>query len=65
MDLFVLRTWLRARVNRDECGANLVEYLLLVSLIAIAVIGAVKFFGGQLSPKFSQAGSQLSTASGP
>ena len=54
MDLFVLRTWLRARLNRDERGANLVEYLLLVSLIAIAVIGAVKFLGGQLS-----------TASGP
>jgi hypothetical protein len=29
------------------------------------VIGAVKFFGGQLSPKFNQAGSQLSSASGP
>jgi Flp pilus assembly pilin Flp len=65
MDLFVLRTWLRARLIRDERGANLVEYLLLVSLIAIAVIGAVKFFGGQLSPKFNQAGSQLSSASGP
>jgi Flp pilus assembly pilin Flp len=65
MDLFVLRTWLRARWIRDERGANLVEYLLLVTLIAIAVIGAVKFLGGQLSPKFNQAGSQLSNASGP
>ena len=65
MDLFVLRTWLRARFRRDERGATLVEYLLLVSLIAIAVIGAVRFFGGQLSPKFNQAGSALSTASGP
>jgi Flp pilus assembly pilin Flp len=65
MDLFVLRTWLRARFIRDERGANLVEYLLLVSLIAIAVIGAVKFFGAQLSPKYSQAGSQLNSASGP
>ena len=65
MDLFVLRTWLQARFRRDERGANLVEYLLLVSLIAIAVIGAVKFLGGQFSPKFNQAGSQISTASGP
>jgi Flp pilus assembly pilin Flp len=65
MDLFVLRTWVRARVNRDERGANLVEYLLLVSLIAIAVIGAVLFLGSQLSPKFNQAGSTLSGASGP
>lgn len=54
-----------ARFTRDERGTNLVEYVLLVSLIAIAVIGAVQFFGSQLSPKFNQAGSQLSTASGP
>jgi Flp pilus assembly pilin Flp len=65
MDLFVLRTWLQARAHRDERGANLVEYLLLVSLIAIAVIGAVLFLGSQLSPKFNQAGSTLSGASGP
>jgi len=65
MNLFVVRTWLRARLNRDERGANLVEYLLLLSLIAIAVMGAVLFLGSQLSPKFSQAGSHLSTASGP
>ncbi len=62
MDLFVLKTWLQARFARDERGANLVEYLLLVSLIAIALIGVVKFFGSQLSPKFNQAGSQLSSA---
>jgi len=65
MDLFVFRTWLRARVLGDERGANLVEYLLLLSLIAIAVIGAVLFFGAQLSPKYNQAGSQLSSATGP
>jgi Flp pilus assembly pilin Flp len=65
MDLFVFRTWLRARVLRDERGANLVEYVLLLSLIAIAVIGAVLFFGTQLSPKYNQAGSQLSSAPGP
>ena len=65
MNLFVLKTWLQARLARDERGANLVEYVLLVSLIAIAVIGAVMFLSSQLSPKYTQAGSQLSTASGP
>jgi Flp pilus assembly pilin Flp len=65
--LVVLKGWVQARLGRrgrDERGANLVEYLLLVSLIAIAVIGAVAFLGSQLSPKFSQAGSSLSGASG-
>jgi Flp pilus assembly pilin Flp len=65
MDLFLLRTWLQARFIRDQRGANLVEYVLLVSLIAILLIGAVKLFGAQLSPKYSQAGSQLSSVSGP
>ncbi len=63
VDFFVvLRGWLRARVGRDERGANLVEYLLLLSLIAIAVIGAVIFLGSQISPVFNHAGSTLSTA---
>jgi Flp pilus assembly pilin Flp len=66
VDYFVvLHGWLRARFGRDERGANLVEYLLLLSLIAIAVIGAVVFLGSQISPKFNQAGSSLSGASGP
>lgn len=66
VDFFVmLHGWLRARVGRDERGANLVEYLLLLSLIAIAVMGAVLFLGSQISPVFNHAGSSISTASGP
>ncbi len=66
MDYFyLLHGWLRSRLGRDERGATLVEYVLLVSMIAIAVIGAVVFLGSQLSPKFSQAGSAISTAPGP
>lgn len=61
----MLHGWLRARVGRDERGANLVEYLLLLSLIAIAVMGAVIFLGSQISPTFNHAGSALSTAPGP
>jgi len=65
MDLFLVRTWLRARWARDERGANLVEYLLLVGLIAIAVMGAVAFLGGQVRGLFNQAGSQVSRAPAP
>ena len=65
MNLYVLRTWIRARWARDERGANLIEYLLLISLIAIAVIGAIAFLGSQLTPKFNGAGIALSSAGGP
>jgi Flp pilus assembly pilin Flp len=37
----------------------MVEYVLLLALIALAVIGAVLFFGGQLNAGFSEAGSSL------
>jgi Flp pilus assembly pilin Flp len=60
MNLFVLKSWLQAKFAKDEQGANLVEYILLVALIALAVIAAVVFLRGQVSSKFDQTGSKLS-----
>ena len=62
MDLFALRTWLRAKFDAED-GANLVEYILLVALIALAVIAAVVFLRGQVGEKFSETGSRLSSGS--
>ncbi len=47
---------LRARVAEDR-GASFIEYVLVVSLIAVAVIAAVALFGGNLSNAFGEAGS--------
>ncbi len=60
MNLFVVRTWLTARFTKTERGASMVEYILLVALIALAVIAAVVFLRGQLSGKFNDAGSKVS-----
>ena len=62
MHLFVLKSWLQAKFVKDEQGANLVEYILLVALIALAVIAAVVFLRTQVQSKFSDAGSQLSNS---
>jgi pilus assembly protein Flp/PilA len=62
VNLFVLRTWLQARFARDEEGASMVEYILLVALIALAVIAAITFLRDQENTKFNQAGSALSSA---
>ena len=63
MNLFVLKTWLEAKYKpRDERGASMVEYILLVALIALAVIAAVVFLRTQVQSKFSDAGSQLSNS---
>ena len=58
----MVRTW-AAQKHAEERGANLVEYLLLVSLIAIAVMAAVIFLGGELGTSFDEAGSEISTLS--
>jgi len=60
MNLFVLRTWLQAKFTQDERGASMVEYILLVALIALAVIAAVVFLRGEVQDKFSDAGTKLS-----
>ena len=53
-----LRTWLDARVD-DDRGASLVEYALLVALIAIVCIAAITLLGGSAATKFSQVANSL------
>ena len=48
-----------ARLARAERGASLVEYALLVGLIAVVCIGAVTFLGGNAQSKFSSIGSSI------
>ncbi|MFI5043122.1 MAG: Flp family type IVb pilin [Acidimicrobiales bacterium] len=43
----------------DETGATLVEYALLVALIALVCLVGVRFLGGNTSAKFSQVGSAI------
>ena len=52
--------YLRALFARDdERGASLVEYALLVALIALVAVAAVTFLGGAASNKFSKIGSAV------
>jgi len=50
---------LRDRFSPDERGASLVEYALLVALIAVVCIVAVTLLGSNASAKFSSVGSSL------
>jgi Flp pilus assembly pilin Flp len=54
--------WCRVRaraVQDDEQGASLIEYALLVALIAIVCIVAIQFLGSATSSQYSQVGSAL------
>ncbi len=53
-----LKTWLKAQA-KTERGASLVEYALLVALIAVVCIAAVSFIGNSASDKFSEVGNSL------
>jgi pilus assembly protein Flp/PilA len=59
VDLFILKTWLQAKFSSDERGASMVEYGLLLALIAVIAIVAVKALGGSVSTKFSTVNSNL------
>jgi pilus assembly protein Flp/PilA len=50
--------WVAAHID-NERGASLVEYALLVALIAIVCIAAVTTLGRNANSKFSQIGSSL------
>jgi len=45
--------------RRDELGASLVEYALLLALIAVVAIVALHFLGGSVSNTLNSVGSSL------
>jgi pilus assembly protein Flp/PilA len=51
--------YLRAKFGNSERGASLVEYALLVALIAVICIVAIAFLGKSASSKFSTVGSSV------
>jgi pilus assembly protein Flp/PilA len=55
------QTWIQAHIN-SERGASLVEYALLVALIAVVCIAAVTTLGKSASSKFSTVGASIDAA---
>ena len=47
------------RMWKDESGQGLVEYALIIAVIAIAIIVAMIFLRDQLSNQFSMIGNNL------
>lgn len=48
---------------RDESGQDLVEYTLLLVLLALAVVAALEFLGGAINSGMENAGSEMQSAS--
>ena len=56
--------YMRAVFGRSERGAALVEYALLLALIAVVCIVALTTLGKQASNKFSKVGASIQVAGG-
>ena len=55
----VIAPRLRSVTRRDERGAALVEYALLLALIAVVCIVALQFLGSNAADKFSAIGNSI------
>ena len=68
LSTYTYMLWFRMRTHdvlrraADERGASLVEYALLVALIAMVCIGAVTFFGTSTGDSISRAGNSVGAA---
>jgi pilus assembly protein Flp/PilA len=49
-------------LHRDESGQDLIEYSLLVALIALAAVAGMSTLANNISNAFSKIGSRLSSA---
>jgi pilus assembly protein Flp/PilA len=54
--------YIRARVETGEKGASLIEYALLVALIAMVCLVAVAYFGSSTGHRLSTSGSSIVNA---
>ena len=59
--LYRVQLWFAGLSEGHEEGASLVEYALLVALIAVVCIVAITFLGQSASSKFSTVGSAVGT----
>jgi pilus assembly protein Flp/PilA len=56
----VLVSWVRSHVSgKDDRGASLVEYALLLALIAVVAIGALIFLGGAVNNTLNNVASTI------
>jgi pilus assembly protein Flp/PilA len=54
----MLITYIRARLGREE-GQALVEYALIVSLVALLAVGGLTLAGGRVNTMFSAIADKL------
>ena len=54
-----------SRFVRDECGANALEYALVLILVAFAIVGGAAALGTNLNTLFGNTATQVGNVSVP
>jgi pilus assembly protein Flp/PilA len=54
-----MRTWITSRLSHDDVGASLVEYALLLALIAVVAITALIFLGHSVNNTLQNVGNNI------
>ena len=54
--------YVRARLHLDERGSSIVEYCLLVALIAVVCLLAITYLGTATSGRFSDIASEVAAS---
>ena len=57
--LLPIKTWIARLLRPSDAGVGMIEYVLLASLIAIALIAAVNMLAGGTGHMFSSVGKSM------
>jgi pilus assembly protein Flp/PilA len=61
----LLVDWVQRKfTGRGDVGASLVEYALLLALIAVVAIGAIAFLGGAVNNQIGHVGNAINNTTG-
>ena len=60
----MMKLYSRLQALKNDAGQDLLEYALLVALIALVAVGAVTLAGKNVNSIFGNVATQLSTAAG-
>jgi pilus assembly protein Flp/PilA len=60
----MMKLYSRLQALKNDAGQDLLEYALLVALIALVAVGAVTLAGKNVNTIFGNVATQLSTAAG-
>jgi pilus assembly protein Flp/PilA len=58
----LLKLYVKMQILRDDNGQDLVEYALVVGLIALAAVAAMTSLAGDISSAFTKVGTKLLAA---